>query len=175
MLAEDGVKRSLLRFAHSRVTFHMSIFSGYPLLAVALTYPIAFDLTTHIPIALQIPGWAPGDSDPWHPLRSYAFHVPHTYLPPASTCSASSTAMRLLPRTWCLGAQILDHLRSPEISSSFFQSDCPRPPPGRRHRKRTIISYQQGKRCCIKDPVLTLGKHCDFDERSSRDQTPCRT
>jgi hypothetical protein len=68
MLARDDAKQSLLRIAHSRVTFHVSVFGGYLLLAIALTYPVAFHLTTHIPITNQIPGWVPGDGDPWHSL-----------------------------------------------------------------------------------------------------------
>ena len=38
------------------------------LLAVALTYPVAPRLASHVPIAHQIPGWMPGDGDPWQSL-----------------------------------------------------------------------------------------------------------
>jgi hypothetical protein len=68
MLAGDDVKHSLLRIARSMVTYHVSVCGGYLLLAIPLTYPVAFHLTTRIPIAHQIPGWAPGDGDPWHSL-----------------------------------------------------------------------------------------------------------
>jgi hypothetical protein len=33
-----------------------------------LTYPVAPRLATHVPIAHQIPGWVPGDGDPWQSL-----------------------------------------------------------------------------------------------------------
>mgnify|MGYP005852161585 CR=1 FL=1 len=52
----------------SRLGIHAAILGCYVLLASALTYPVAFHLTTHIPIVHQIPGWAPGDGDPWHSL-----------------------------------------------------------------------------------------------------------
>jgi hypothetical protein len=68
MLVGDDVKRSLLPVVRSRVTFHVLVFGGYLLLALALTYPVVFHLTTHIPIAHHIPGWVPGDGDPWHSL-----------------------------------------------------------------------------------------------------------
>ena len=68
MLARDEVKRSLLPVVRQRVTMHVSVFGGYLLLAIALTYPVAFHLTTHIPIAHQLPGWVSGDGDPWYSL-----------------------------------------------------------------------------------------------------------
>jgi hypothetical protein len=68
MLARDDVKRSLLPIVRSRVTFHVLVFGGYLLLALALTYPVVFHLTTHISIAHQIPGWVPGDGDSWYSL-----------------------------------------------------------------------------------------------------------
>lgn len=52
----------------ARIRIHAAILGTYVLLAVALTYPVAWHLNTHIPIAHQIPGWAPGDGDPWHSL-----------------------------------------------------------------------------------------------------------
>jgi hypothetical protein len=51
-----------------RVARHLLVLCGYIFLTVAVTYPVAFHLTTHIPIAHQIPGWAPGDGDPWYSL-----------------------------------------------------------------------------------------------------------
>src|SRR5262245_44192656 len=47
---------------------HLLGLAGYIFLTVVVTYPVAFHLTTHIPIAHQIPGWAPGDGDPWYSL-----------------------------------------------------------------------------------------------------------
>lgn len=38
------------------------------ILALALTYPVAPRLASHVPIAHQIPGWMPGDGDPWQSL-----------------------------------------------------------------------------------------------------------
>ena len=68
MLARDDVKSTLLRIACLPVTFHVSVFGGYLLLAIALTYPVAFQLTTHIPIAHQGPAWVSGHGDPWYSL-----------------------------------------------------------------------------------------------------------
>src|SRR5882724_186298 len=51
-----------------RVARHLLVLCGYFFLTVVVTYPVAFHLTTHIPIAHQIPGWAPGDGDPWYSL-----------------------------------------------------------------------------------------------------------
>ena len=82
MLGKDDVKRSLLCFTRLMATFHESVFDGYWLPAIALTYLVAFQLSTHIPVAHQIPRWIRCDSDPWHSLRSYVLHVQHTYLTP---------------------------------------------------------------------------------------------
>lgn len=42
--------------------------AGYLALAVVMTWPVAAGLGSRIPIAHQIPGWQPGDGDPWQSL-----------------------------------------------------------------------------------------------------------
>jgi hypothetical protein len=62
------MRRVLRAFAALRRRHAMMAWLGYLGLSVALTYPVALGLATHIPIAHQIPGWMPGDGDPWHSL-----------------------------------------------------------------------------------------------------------
>jgi hypothetical protein len=50
------------------VARHAAALGGYAILAAALTYPVVPRLTSHVPIAHQIPGWMPGDGDPWQSL-----------------------------------------------------------------------------------------------------------
>jgi hypothetical protein len=41
------------------------------IVALALTYPVVLHPRSSIPIAHQIPGWAPGDGDPWQSLWAF--------------------------------------------------------------------------------------------------------
>jgi hypothetical protein len=70
---------SLGRSGLSRLVCHVGIFGAYFLLAVILTFPVAFYLTSHIPIVHHIPGWVAGDGDPWHSLWIFWF-VNHSLL-----------------------------------------------------------------------------------------------
>lgn len=47
---------------------HASAILAYLALAVVMTWPVAAGLGSRIPIAHQIPGWQPGDGDPWQSL-----------------------------------------------------------------------------------------------------------
>lgn len=51
-----------------RAVFHAAILGAYTVLALVLTYPVALHPYSTIPIAHQIPGWRPGDGDPWQAL-----------------------------------------------------------------------------------------------------------
>jgi len=51
-----------------RAAFHAAILGAYAALALVLTYPVALHPRSTIPIAHQIPGWRPGDGDPWQAL-----------------------------------------------------------------------------------------------------------
>jgi hypothetical protein len=51
-----------------RAAFHAGILGTYAVLALLLTYPVAIRPHSAIAIAHQIPGWRPGDGDPWQAL-----------------------------------------------------------------------------------------------------------
>jgi hypothetical protein len=54
-----------------RAALHVGVVGAYVLLALALTYPVAIRPRSSIPIAHQIPHWAPGDGDPWQALWGF--------------------------------------------------------------------------------------------------------
>lgn len=56
-----------------RAALHVGVFGAYVLLALALTYPVVLHPRSTIPIAHQIPHWAPGDGDPWQALWGFWF------------------------------------------------------------------------------------------------------
>jgi hypothetical protein len=67
----NRIERGALMFPHttrSTVARKVWVFEVYCVCADVLTSPVVFHLTTHIPIAHQIPGWMPGDGDPRHSL-----------------------------------------------------------------------------------------------------------
>jgi hypothetical protein len=53
------------------VILHLKVLGGYLFLALALTYPIVSNLATAVPVDHQIPGWRPGDGDPWQSLWGF--------------------------------------------------------------------------------------------------------
>jgi hypothetical protein len=44
------------------------VFGVYLVLTVMMTYPVALQLATHVPIAQNVPDWPVDDLDPWHSL-----------------------------------------------------------------------------------------------------------
>jgi hypothetical protein len=49
------------------------VLGAYVLLTLVLTYPVVLHPSSTIPIAHQIPKWAPGDGDPWQSLWGFWF------------------------------------------------------------------------------------------------------
>jgi hypothetical protein len=62
---------TLKRFARKRIVLHAGILAAYVVLALVLTDPVVRHPHSTIPIDHQIPGWAPGDGDPWQSLWAF--------------------------------------------------------------------------------------------------------
>jgi hypothetical protein len=62
------MKYFLRVMARSKLLAHGCIVIGYLVLALLMTYPVAWHIGTHILAAQQMPTLAPDDRDPWHSL-----------------------------------------------------------------------------------------------------------
>ena len=69
----------LVRYASKSTILHGGILAAYVVLALVLTYPVVLRPSSTVPIDHQIPGWAPGDGDPWQSLWAF-WLVKHSLL-----------------------------------------------------------------------------------------------